>query len=102
MTIHCTHPNCELCSHDKCELKEPCNEKITLLEKEISYEVKQLQDIRRSISNNLTSNDYYTPPYHVLKRLEQDTIEIIRELRKELNHEIQINRVRLYKLGRDS
>ena len=99
MKINCIHPNCDACSHNPCELKEPCNSEILKLEKEIAYEVKQLHTIRRCISNRLTNNDYYTFPYHTLITLEQNTIEIIRELRKELQHEIQLNRVKLHQLG---
>lgn len=99
MKINCIHPNCDICSHNPCELKEVSNPKISLLEKEIGFEVKQLNEIRRCISNHLTSNDYYTLPYPTLKNLEYDTIEIIRELRRELKHEIQISRVKLHRLG---
>ncbi|MEE1227226.1 MAG: hypothetical protein UHM08_09015 [Bacteroidales bacterium] len=102
MKINCIHPNCDICSHNPCELKEPCNSEISLLEKEIGYEVKQLNEIRRCISNRLSSDDHYTLPYSTLKRLEYDTMEIIRELRKELQHEIQLNRIKLHQLGENS
>ena len=86
MKINCFYPNCDICQfQNSCELKKPCNSKVLSLEKEIAFELQSLKSIRRSISNCLTSDDYYTLPYHVLIKLEHDTKEIIRELRRELN-----------------
>ena len=99
MRINCLHPNCELCKVEQnCMLKQPCNSKILELEKEIEYELSELKQIRKALSNAISSKEYYTPPSSVLIQMEHDTMEIIRELRHELKgelNELQSNRKRI-------
>jgi len=89
MRVNCIHPNCELCKvNDNCMLKQPCNSKILSLEKEIKFEITELNRIRLAISNSISNKECYTPPLSVLRQMEIDTIEIIRELRNELKGEL--------------
>lgn len=99
MKINCCYPNCDICKHNPCELKEPCNSTIINLEKEIAFELQELKSIKESLNHNLNDDGHYTLPYTTLVQLEFDTMEIIRELRKGLRDEIQSCRSEICGVG---
>ena len=83
MRIICHHPNCEICKVVDCILKKPCSKELLDLEKEIAFELQNLNRIRKSIKYALKDSGHYVPDLGSLLQEKADTEEIIRELRRQ-------------------